>query len=50
MMFADVTRIFLGIKDEKDTQVLQNDLHKRNKWTDTNNMKFNANKFKLLRY
>ena len=49
-MFADDTRILLGIKDEKDTQVLQNDLHKPNKWTDTNNMKFNANKFKLLRY
>ena len=45
-----VTRISLGIKDEEDTQMLQNDLHKLYKWADTNNMKFNANKFELLRY
>ena len=32
--------------------MLQNDLHKQYKWADTNNniMKFNANKFELLRY
>ena len=30
--------------------MLQNDLHKLYKWADTNNMKFNANKFELLRY
>ena len=29
--------------------MLQNDLHKLNKWADTNNIKFNANKYKLLR-
>ena len=44
------TRILLGIKDEGDTQILQNDLHKLYKRADTNNMKFNANKFELLRY
>ena len=27
-----------------------NDLHKLYKWEDTNNMKFNANKFEPLRY
>ena len=48
--FADDTRILLGIKDEEDIQMLQNDLHKLFKWADTNNMKFNANKFELLRY
>ena len=48
--FADDTRILLGIKDEEDTQMLQNDLHKLCKWADTNNMKFNANKLELLRY
>ena len=49
--FADDTRILLGIKDEQDTQMLQNDLQKLlYKWADTNNMKFNANKFELLRY
>ena len=30
--------------------MLQNDLHKLYKWADTNNMKFNGNKLKLLRY
>ena len=48
--FADDTRILLEIKDEEDTQMLQNDLHTLYKWADTNNMKFNANKFELLRY
>ena len=45
---ADDTRILLGINDGEDTQMLQNDLHKLYKWADTNNMKFNANKFELL--
>ena len=44
------TRILLGIKDEEDTQMLQNDLHKLYKWADTNNIKLNANKFELLHY
>ena len=48
--FADDTRILYLIKDEEDTQMLQNDLHKLYKWADANNMKFNANKFELLRY
>ena len=30
--------------------MLQNDLHRLYKWADTNNVKFNANKFELLRY
>ena len=48
--FANDNRILLGIKDEEDTQMLQNDFHKLYKWADTNNMKFNANKCELLRY
>ena len=48
--FADDTRILLGIKEEEDTQMLQNDLNKLYKWANTNNMKFNANIFELLRY
>ena len=47
---ADDTRILRGIKDEEDTQMLQNDLHKLYEWADTNNMKFNANKFEFQRY
>ena len=43
--FADDTRILLGIKDQEDTRMLQNDLHKVYKWADTNNMNFNADKF-----
>ena len=30
--------------------MLQNDLHNLYNWADINNMKFNANKFELLRY
>ena len=48
--FAYDTQILLGIKDEQDTQMLQHDLHKLYKWADTNNMKFSANKFELMRY
>ena len=48
--FADDIRILLGIKDEEDTHMLQNDLHKLCKSAYTNNMKFNANKFELLGY
>ena len=48
--FADDTRIHLGIKDEGDSQMLQNDLHKQYIWADINNVKFNANKFELLRF
>ena len=48
--YADDTRILIGIIDEEDIQMLQNDLHKLYKWADTNNMKFNANRFELLQY
>ena len=48
-MLCDDTRILPGIKDEEDTQMIQNYFHKLYKWADTNNMKFNA-KFELLRY
>ena len=33
-----------------EREMLQNDLHKLYKWADTNNIKFNANKFELLWY
>ena len=47
--FFDNTWIPLGIKDV-DTWRIQNDLHKVYIWLDTNNMKFNASKFKLQWY
>ena len=40
--FSDNIQILLGIKDEEDTQMPQNDLHKLYKWADTNDMKLNA--------
>ena len=46
----DDIRILQGIKDEEDTQMLQNDLHTLYKWADTNNMKFYANKFEFRKY
>ena len=48
--FAVDTRIIIGIKDQEDTHIQQNYLHKLYKWADTSNMKFNAKKFELLRY
>ena len=48
--FADDSQMSLGINDEEETQMLQNDLHKLYKWADANNMKFNANKFELPRF
>ena len=45
--FAEDTRILLVVKDEEDIQMLQNESHKLYKWADTNNMKFNGNKFEL---
>ena len=49
--FADDTRILLGLKDEENTQMLQNDLNKPcNGQILIIIMKFNANKFELLRY
>ena len=38
------------MKDEEDTQMLQNDFHKLYKSADTNNKKFYYNKFALLRF
>ena len=42
--------ILLGIKDEENSQMLQNGLNKLYKWADTNNMKFNADKFQIQLY
>ena len=50
LMTADDALILLVKKDEDHTQMEQNDLHKLYRWANTSNMKFNANKSKLLRY
>ena len=48
--FVDDTRILLGIKDDEDAQKQPSEFHTLYIWTGTNNMKFNADKFELLRY
>jgi hypothetical protein len=48
--FADDTRILATIKGEADVRNAQEDLDKVAMWADKNNMKFNKNKFELVRY
>ena len=48
-MYHGPTNVHLILTSTR-TQMLQNDLHKLYKLADTNNMKFNANKFDLLLY
>ena len=48
--FADDTRITKMINTDEDVALLQNDLKRIYEWADTNNMKFNNNKFDHLRY
>ena len=49
-MFCDDTRILSRISCEEDVEAMQVDLDKVFAWADTNNMKFNSEKFELLRY
>ena len=49
-LFADDTRIVKPVKDFDDVEDLQEDLETLYLWQDQNNMKFNGNKFELLRY
>ena len=39
-----------GINEEADVEGMQKDLDHIYKWAETNNMKFNSDKFELLRY
>ena len=48
--FADDTRISRAITTKEDSEKLQGDLVKIYKWADNNNMKFNKQKFELIRY
>ena len=49
-MFADDTRIMGEIQQETDVEKLQKDLDKVFHWAEDNNMRFNSDKFELLRY
>ena len=49
-MFADDTRIMASIQEEADVEHMQEDLDCVYTWAENNNMKFNSDKFGLLRY
>ena len=49
-IFADDTRVGRGISSEDDIACLQNDLDKIFAWKNQNNMKFNSDKFDLVRH
>ena len=48
--FADDTRVMLKVKNDLDTQRLQNDLDSIYEWTRINNMALNGDKFEYMRY
>ena len=48
--FADDTRVGNGITSEEDVHQLQADLEAIYRWSVSNNMSFNSEKFELLRY
>ena len=47
-IFADDTKLFGAIKDEYDSEVLQNDLHLPDEWSTTWQINFNITKCKVL--
>ena len=49
-MFADDTRIMSTVQEDTNVETLQKDLEHIYKWAEENNMKFNSDKFELLRY
>ena len=49
-MFADDTRVGLGISTEDDIVSLQSDLDKIFKWQKEHNMRFNQDKFEIIRH
>ena len=49
-MFADDTCITAAVKEDADVENMQKDLDHIYKWAENNNMKFNSDKFELLRY
>ncbi len=48
--FADDSRVTKAVTCQEDTEYLQNDLEAIYKWTETNNMVLNDDKFECLRY
>ncbi len=48
-MFADDTKVFRVIKDESDTEALQDDLNTLHNWSSTWLLKFHPQKCKYMR-
>ena len=48
--FADDTRLIGCIEDNRDRQLLQDDLNRIYAWAANNNMSFNGEKFEIMRY
>lgn len=48
-LFADDCKVFKVIRNERDCQLLQDDLKKLNDWSTKWNMNFNASKCKIMR-
>ena len=48
--FADDTKIFHKVSDISDHQMIQTDLHKLIEWSNTWQIKFNADKCKVLHF
>ena len=48
--FADDTRIMKSLKDGSDRSLLQSDLNSIYQWANESKMKFNADKFEMMRY
>ena len=49
-VYVDDTKLKKPIKSESDVESLQKDLETMYSWAENNNMKFNGNKFQLMRY
>jgi len=47
-MFADDTKVWCRIKEEKDSIALQEDLDKLSSWSDIWHLKFNAEKRQVM--
>ena len=49
-LFADDTRVAGGVSEEEDVEMFQDEINKIYRWQASNNMRFNSDKFELLRF
>ena len=49
-MFADDTKVFTHIRDQKDSDILQEDLDSLSKWSDRWQLRFNVEKCGIMHY